>query len=102
MAILKVKQLPSSTSAAALKQVCGCRIEFLHKLKDSLHNYLCRSHRVLAAVAHPEEAIGVPSGVKNCTEAAVVTNSSGVFISIVCVIVCDPFSHVSTAIGFTS
>jgi hypothetical protein len=57
---------------------------------------------VLAAVADPEEAIGVPSGVKNCTEAAVVTNSSGVFISIVCVIVCDPFSHVSTAIGFTS
>jgi hypothetical protein len=42
---------------------------------------------VPTADAHPEEAIGVPSGLKNWTEAAVVTNSSGVFISIVCVIV---------------
>jgi hypothetical protein len=49
--------------------------------------YFCRSNRVLTAVAHPEEAIGVPFGSKNWTEAAVVTNSSGVFISISCVIV---------------
>jgi hypothetical protein len=40
-------------------------------------------------VAQPgADGIDVPSGLKNSTEACVVTNRSGDFISIVCVIVC--------------
>ena len=57
---------------------------------------------MLTAVAHPEEAIAIPSGVKNWTEADVVTNSSGVFISIVCVIVKSEFFEISTGFGGTS
>jgi hypothetical protein len=38
--MLKVKQLPSSTSTAALKQVCECRVESQQKSKDSVHNCL--------------------------------------------------------------